>query len=87
MTEVFHSNAQVSVWLKHEREDNPLHDGRAIEYTITIDNGLPSSWQRTLYEDGSVLATDSSTDVGAVPQYVRDEVEEQMIPKGSWPNS
>jgi hypothetical protein len=86
MTDVFHSNAQVSVWLKGEGEDNPLHGGRAIEYTITIDDGLPSSWQRTLYEDGSVLDTTASTDVGAVPHYVRDEVEEQMIPKGAWPN-
>jgi hypothetical protein len=79
MTNVVNTEAQVTVWLGHD--DKPLHDGRAIEYIVTIEDGKPSLYQRTSYEDGKVLTTTSSTNVYALPPYVRDAVESQMVPK------
>lgn len=82
MNDVYASEAQATVWIK--ATDGPLHDGPAIEYIVTLANGQPQSYQRTLYEDGDVLDTHSSTETEAVPDYVRHEVEKHMIPKGSW---
>lgn len=82
MNEVKHTEAQVTVWYKNS--DGALHDGRAIEYVVTLGRGTPLSYQRTVYENGEVVATNSSSDCSEVPQYVRDEVEKHMIPKGSW---
>ena len=71
--------SQVVVWLTN-------YEHRKIKYVVTIANGTPQSYRRTSYDtsDSSVISTHSSTNVSAVPDYVRDEVERQMIPKGAW---
>jgi len=71
--------AQVTVWITN----NPY---QKIEYIVTVANGKPQSYQRTVYntEHVEVVSTKSSTNVSAVPQYIRDEVEKQLIPKGVW---
>lgn len=70
----------VRVWVERENAH------RSICYTITIGNGKPQCYTRTVYntDTNEVVAMKSGTDVYAVPQYVRDEVEQQMIPKGAW---
>jgi hypothetical protein len=80
--DIHNSGAEVTVW--GQIGGKPLHDGMAVEYTVTIANGKPQSYQRTLYEDGKVLTTDSSTDVSDVPDYIRAEVEKHMVPRGTW---
>lgn len=84
MTEVASSEAQVTVWLTKDG-GGPLHGGRSIEYVVTLADGRPQSYQRTSYEDGEVVTTDSSTNISAVPPYVREEVEKHMTPRGMWP--
>lgn len=81
--EVRDSVAKATVWLTKD-DDVALHDGYAIEYVITLRDGQPERYQRTTYRDGDVYATESSANVKAVPQHVRQEVERHCIPKGSW---
>lgn len=77
------THVRATVWLSEDWSE-PLHDGRAIEYVITIADGKPQSYQRTVYEDGAVEGTHSSACTDEVPDYVRDEVNKHLIPQGAW---
>ena len=83
MTEVHTSHAAVTVWLSND-ENTPLHEGGSVEYIIEIEDGKPVSYQRTQYYNGEVVGTNKSENVGAVPTYIRNEVERHMIPKRPW---
>jgi hypothetical protein len=73
--------ASVTVWLS---KTDDLHEGTAIEYIVEITDGQPSSAQRAVYHDGEHKYTGPNIDPADVPWYVRNAVEQQMIPKGSW---
>lgn len=74
---------KATVWLTDD-SGGPLHDGRAVEYVVTISHGRPQSYQRTVYQDGTVMTTESSKNTGDVPEHVREQVNKHMMPRGAW---
>lgn len=85
MTTVHTSHASVTVWLSNTRSDT-LHDGGAIEYVIEIEDGVPTSYTRSTYQNGECVGSHSGHP-SAVPNYIRKEVEQHMVPKGAWPTT